>query len=199
MGGEAKVGGFDGEVLDGDILGFRPANQPAKRLPGARNLIKFLRTANDEGLGSACDLESLSESGAELLPRDTDNAGLEDVLDGVRQGTDVVEDGAPGELFPDGGDIAHARVEDGGEEEGVVGGGVDGVESGWGDGLDDGGTGLHVVNEVGGAGFGGASAVAVLGDEEEGGGDDGGCGGDVEGVVGVASGANDVALRVGRK
>jgi len=58
---------------------------------------------------------------------------------------------------------------------------------------------LHVVNEVGGAGFGGASAVAVLGDEEEGGGDDGGCGGDVEGVVGVASGANDVALRVGRK
>lgn len=87
-------------------------------------------------------------------------------------------------------------MEAGREEEGVVGVVVEGGDVCGSDGgeVGRGGKG-HVGDEVGGARFGGGCAVAVFGNEEERGGEDGGGGGDVEGVVGVAACAYNVALK----
>lgn len=81
-----------------------------------------------------------------------------------------------------------------GEEEAVVGTGIQKRNGGGGDEGDFGGEGSHAVEEVGRAGFGSGGFVAMFGDEEEGGGEDGGGGGDVECVMGVASCADDVDL-----
>lgn len=115
-------------------------------------------------------------------------------VDGIREGAEEIEDCAPAELFTDRSDEAHAWVEGGGEEEGVVCGVVEGCEAGGGHGCEDRRLGMHRGEHVGGAGFGGCGAVAMFGDEQKGRGEDGGGGADVEGVVGVAACANDVAL-----
>lgn len=193
---QAKVLGRQTEVLD--LL--RPgAKAPAQRGPGARDLVQLLVAADDEGLAHAVEAQGLGKDGAQVAAGDADDAGLEHggIVDvhGVGEGAEEVEDGAPGEFFAHGGDEAHAGVEGGGEEEGVVGFGVEGGDVVWADAGEVGwGREGHVGDEVGGAGLGGGGAVAVLGEEEEGGGEDGGGGGDVEGVVGVAACAYYVAL-----
>lgn len=200
MSRHAKVLGHQLEMLNLDFsrrgILFK---LPAQRRPGAADLVELLLAADDHGLAHTIKTQALGKDRAEILPRDTNDAGFDHgaVMDvhGIGQGPQQVENGAPGKLLAHRRDKAHAWVEGGREQEGVVGVGVDLADL---VGLDGGHVGRggegHVGDEVGRAGFGGRGTVAVLGDEEERGGEDGGGGADVEGVMGIATCSNNVAL-----
>ena len=70
-------------------------------------------------------------------------------VDGVGEGPQEVEDCAPTELFADGCDEAHTRMEGGSEEEGVVCTAIDGVESVWFNGGENWGLRSHRGQHVG--------------------------------------------------
>jgi hypothetical protein len=89
--------------------------------------------------------------------------------------------------------VAGARVEDGREEEGVVGLGIDFVNGGGRHGGDLGGFGLRAGEQVGRAGARGAGTVPMFPNHEQGAREDRGGGRDIERVVRVAARADNVA------
>lgn len=149
VGAEAEITRLYLEVLDeGLAAGGLVLNHPAVGAAGAADLVELLLAAHDQGFPGAGDLEGLGEGGSEVPPGDADDTGLEQVLDGVGEGPDVVEDGPPGELPADGGDVPHAGVEEGREEEGVVGLRVHPLDVCRRHGAQDRGAGLHLVDQV---------------------------------------------------
>lgn len=90
------------------------------RSPSAADLVQILGAAYDEDFISGALGEGFCEDGEEGVLEDADDAGFDEVVAGVRERAEEVEDGAEGELLADGRDVAHAGVEARGEEEGVV-------------------------------------------------------------------------------
>lgn len=162
------------------------------RGPSAADLVQVFGAAYDEDFIGGAFGEGFCEDGEEGFLEHADDAGFDEVVAGVRERAEEVEDGAESEFLADGRDVAHAGVEARREEEGVVGGGVELGQALGGDGFDVWGLGRDGLEEVGAPGGAAGGAVAVFGDEEEGGGEEGGGGGDVEGAVTVAAGAHDV-------
>ena len=150
VGLDAKVAGVDAEVLDANLAaGSRLLEHPAVGAARAADFVELLLAADDEGLPAASNAQGVRKGGAKIFPGDANDASLEDVLDRVGQGSDVVEDGPPGQLLTDWCNVAHTCVEDWGEEEGIVGGGIDLAQR---RGLDCGQnrwSRLHVVDEIG--------------------------------------------------
>lgn len=90
------------------------------RSPSAADLVQVLGTAYDEDFIGGALGEGFCEDGEEGVLEDADDAGFDEIVAGVRERAEEVEDGAEGELFADGRDVAHAGVEARREEEGVV-------------------------------------------------------------------------------
>ncbi|TLD05340.1 uncharacterized protein PgNI_09588 [Pyricularia grisea] len=107
-----------------------PPQPPHVGRARAADLVELLDAADHHGLVDAGHPERLEEDGTQLGARDAQDPGLEDGaadarIDRVGQGADEVEERPPRKLLAYRGDVAHAGVEYWGEEEGVVGLGVD--------------------------------------------------------------------------
>lgn len=90
------------------------------RHPRAADLVEVFGAADDEDFIGGALGEGFCEDGEEGLLEDADDTGFDEVVAGVRERAEEVEDGAEGELLADGRDVAHAGVKARGEEEGVV-------------------------------------------------------------------------------
>ncbi len=151
-----------------------PGNQhPAQRGTGARDLVELLAAADDErppgSSAGACrrgDAQGLGEDGAEVVAGDAQQAGLDGGVDRVAERAQQVEDGAPAELAPHLRDVPHARVEDGREQEGVVGARVHGGERGGAHARQLRRARAHRQQQVRRPGLRRRRAVPVLGDQE---------------------------------
>ena len=169
------------------VLGqFAVYSLPQTARGGDGQLVQAVVSAENQGV-----IAALSEDVSHLLSHDrvchADSRGLH--ASRIRHGAQVVERGRNAQQAAGRAHVAHCRVEGHRKQE---------RDAGLASALGDGGNG-HVeadsegFEDVCGAGFGGGGAVAVLDDGCTGSCDDeGGHGGDVDGVLLVAAGADDV-------
>lgn len=150
MGGDPEITRVEAKVGDARVAGFGGGGDaPAEGVAGDADFVEFLVAADDEGFAGAGETEGVGEDGANVFAGYADHAGFVEgggegrggggEVSWVGEGAEEVEDCAPGELASDGGDVAHTWVEDGGEEEGVVGAAVEGCYGGGADAGDLGG------------------------------------------------------------